>query len=287
MIRGVYNILRKPLHTRGFAVVEFLVVVLVIGAIAAVGFAFLSRNELGGGQIVLKPNPEGQQGSPSNTPAPAKNVEKPPVLQNLMGLDFGPYSRSSQVSGDFIFSKAAAEQAAPGVSLLFYPFGQKLCTPKAECKTHDALSMNGLKLNTEVVAATDGQVSGLVKDGDEFTFSTVSNNYTGYSVGYAHIYKSTVKESMFIKAGDVIGKVSPYGDYVFGRVEMSVTKKATLDNPATAKLCPFDFLDPKPKPAITASMYQFMSDWNAFIGKDIHKATDMVTPGCMAKQISV
>lgn len=278
---------KKSKSEKGFALIEFMVILIVVGVIAGVSYAILSRNESGGGFIIFSPSAGDPADNQDTNIHPPLKIQKPPSLQNLLGIDFGPYSRSSQVSGDFIFSKSAADQAAPGVNLLFYPFGQKVCATGAACKTQDVVSLYGIKLDTDVLAAAGGQVISLVQEGDVFSFKTVSNDYSGYSVDYAYIYKSTIKEGQFIKAGDIIGRVSPYGDRIFGRASLGVTSTSTPKNPVAIKLCPFDLIDSKLKPPITAAMYQFVSNWNAYIGNDVHGSSEMVTPGCKAKQVAL
>ncbi|CAN5429848.1 hypothetical protein BH10PAT3_BH10PAT3_0510 [soil metagenome] len=272
------------LSQSGFAHIEIVVVIIVIGLILGVGYMVMGKSKID--------KPAGSKTNLTTSQIAADEVKRSgssqtdsaqkPILRNLLGISFGPYNKTAGTSGDFIFSQSAAEQQAPESNMIYFPFAQKTCIA-GTCKVQTEMTLGGLKNGTPVKAAASGKVVSFTNEGPDYSFVTVSDDYPDYAVGYDHLAAPSIKEGDNIKADQIIGKAAPYGDGKFSRIEIFI-KKGKSDAGKTVKVCPIDYLDASAKSTVVTQLKQFFTDWNGFTGKDVYSLATMSTPGCIETQ---
>lgn len=248
----------------GFALVELLTVIIVIAAIAAIGFFIVDRNK-----------DKDAQGTTSNNQEVAKKAE---VKIKHLGVDLGTYDPATNKAGDFTFTKEKIT-----FDRLFFDFGFVVPASSAGPEKKNPQPTFIVPLGTKVHALVDGEVfdvpklysndySVMVKgDGSELIFET------------EHVINVKVKKGDMIKAGDVIAEVSDYDakNYAgLGLVEIGVLKGG---NPPS-HVCPFEYLDDSIKDSTLKKITALQKSWEEYRGdSSIYDESKVVIPGCLTR----
>ena len=249
----------------GFALVELLVVIVIIMAIAAVGFFVVGRDK----------DDKAAQGTASNTQQVAKKSE---VKIKHLGVDLDAYDPATNKAGDFVFTKEKLE-----FSRLFFEYGFEVPANSAGPAKKNPQPTFILPLGTKVHSLVDGEVfdvpklysndySVMVKgEGSELVFET------------EHVINVKVKKGDKVKAGDVIAEVSDYDakNYAgLGLVEIGVLKGG---NPPS-HVCPFDYLDDSIKDSTLKKITALQKSWEEYRGdSSIYDESKVAVPGCVTR----
>lgn len=249
----------------GFALVELLVVVIIIMAIAGVGLFVVGRNK----------DNTGTQGATSSNQQVAKKSE---VKIKHLGVDLGAYDPATNKAGDFVFTKEKLE-----FNRLFFDYGFEVPANSAGPAKKNPQPTFILPLGTKVHSLVDGEVFDVPK--------LYSNDYSVMVQGEGselifeteHVINVKVRKGDKVKAGDVIAEVSDYDakNYAgMGLVEIGVLKGG---NPPS-HLCPFDYLDDSIKGDTFKKITALQKSWEQYRGdSSIYDESKVVIPGCLSR----
>lgn len=261
----------------GFAVIEIVLVVVVIGVLAAVGYMVLGKNKESGSST------SGSNSTSNSKESSSQNDTKSVKIKHL-GVELEAYNPATNKAGDFVFTKAKFA-AGDAMQMLFMNYGYVM----PAVNRADGKAMGNpqptfiLPLGTKVHSLVDGTVFETPKlysgdysvqvqgEGSDLIFET------------EHVINVKVKKGDKVKAGDVIAEVSDYstkGYAGFGLVEIGVLKGG---NPPS-HLCPFDYLDNSIKDKTLKNITALQKSWEEYRGDTtIYDESKVVIPGCESR----
>lgn len=255
----------KNKHSQsGFSVVEAIIIILVIAALAAVGFFVFSKNKDSNEQV--------------NSSNAEQVAQKSEAKIKHLGVNLGTYDPATNKAGDFEFTK---EQMA--FNMLFFEYGFEVPANSAGPAKKNPQPTFILPLGSKVHSLVDGTVSDVPK--------LYSNDYSVMVQGEGsdlifeteHVINVTVKKGDKVKAGDVIAEVSDYDakNYAgLGLVEIGILKAG---NPPS-HVCPFDYLDESIKDETLKNITALQKAWEEYRGDTtIYDESKVVIPGCLTR----
>ena len=245
-------------------------------------------------------NMQGSEGMPSN--------DSPPLLKNLLILNWGPYDSSSGISGDFEFrselqlvffdefgrvhsagtpgeyDNPTFEYKVPRDTLIYIPIDGIIdffqFQPTTSYKQDDWELMIKPSRSSDWAVVIDHIVS---ISCDRSSREICANPIT--------INGEEIYSGMNVSAGDLLGYVGNYedgeGGSVFGRTEISIGKYINAGNQRDFNnFCPTNYLDPTVKDSIRASIDQIMASYESWLGdSNFYNESNMVAPGCWYSEI--
>src|SRR3989344_258827 len=251
----------------GFTVVEAIIVIVVIGLLAGVGFFVFNKQS----------NKQTENVTSSTAQEVAKKAE---VRIKHLGVNLDYYDSKTNKAGDFVFTKA---KFTSGIQLLFTDFGYVI---KGENSSTGQDKANPqptfiLPLGTKVHSLVDGEVQDVPKlysndysvmvqaEGSELIFET------------EHVINVKVKKGDKVKAGQVVAEVSDYSAHGYdglGLVEIGMLKGG---NPPY-HICPFDYLDSSIKDETVKKINALKKSWEEYRGDTtLYDESKEITPGCL------
>ena len=232
----------------------------------------------------------------------------PPLLQNLLIVNWGPYDSSSGISGDFEFrselqlvffdefgrvhsagtpreyDNPTFEYKVPRDTLVYIPIDGIIdffqFQPTTSYKQDDWELMIKPSRSSDWAVVIDHVVS---LSCDRSSKEVCANPVT---INGVEIYSG-----MEVSAGDLLGYVGNYedgeGGSVFGRTEISIGKYIKNGNQRDFNnFCPTNYLDPTVKANLQSSITQIMASYESWLGdSSFYNESDMVAPGCWYSEI--
>ena len=209
------------------------------------------------------------------------SLEQVPVLKNL-GIRIEPWDKKTNLAGDLIFSKDVLFEDENILSeKILAEFGDTTYD-KRDPRPSVEYWFYPVK-GTKVEANTEGVISIFFIEHTEDWGVSIHPEDSEYIISFEHLINLEVKEGDKVKTGDILGEVSlrkQFGKDI-GFVELAVWQGGRN----IFKYCPFDFLDDSLKPIYEEKINRLASDWEQFIGKDVYKEEDWVSPGCLVNKI--
>ena len=250
-------------NQRGFSIVEIVIVVVIVGILAAVG-------KLAFDAYANKDLDKDKQQPISQTEA----FSKTPVKSLGFNLDY--YDAATGKAGDFLFTKETLYD-----EYLFMNYGaiSPNPDPNGETKANPQPTFL-LPLGTKVHAIADGTIYDVKQlySGDYSVMIDVGNPELYYEM--EHVANPIVKKGDIVKAGQVVAEVSPHNaknNAGLGMFEVGVLKHG---NPPS-HLCFFDHIDKSVKSELDKKIKAFYKSWEAYKGDvSIYDESSMPTPGC-------
>lgn len=244
-------------NQKGFSVIEFVIVLLVVGVIGFVGVKVLgSKDKM----------TDSNQGASNQEPDAEADIE----LQNF-GLE-------SLDSVD-ITSQALRDYKSQGLKG-FYVFGDKLSGGRSNPNFEFASLKQGIK----VVAAIDGIV-GFVKQqpdtGDYEVFLQPKEN-SAWTIGYDHLTNVNVKQGDTVKVGDVLGEPAMQNNGLT-RFEIQINKD---EDGSTTYHCPSTLLAASAKDKLLADLVAMQQNWEANSGLELYDIVAQDPAGCIKKTMN-
>lgn len=248
----------------GFTIVEVFLVILIVAAIAGVGYYILNAKKTSSN------NP------PQNTEVSESKSEVKEAKIKHLGVNLDTYDPATNKAGDFEFTK---ENMA--INVLFFEYGYEVPANSAGPAKRNPQPTFILPLGTKVYSLVDGEVVNVPK--------LYSNDYSVMVQGEGsdlifeteHVINVSVKQGDKVKAGDVVAEVSDYDakNYAgMGLVEIGVLKSG---NPPS-HVCPFDYLDESIKESTLSKITALQKSWEEYRGdSSIYDESKVVIPGCI------
>lgn len=260
------------LKQKGFALVEIVLVIVIIGLIAGVGYLVLNKKSDEKSQNNISSTNE------DSTEEITKNTE---VKIKHLGVNLDYYNPATNKAGDFLFTKA---KFTSGIQLLFTDYayvikGANTSTSQDKANPQPTFI---LPLGSKVYSLIDGEVFDVPK--------LYSNDYSVMVRGEGsdlifeteHVINVKVKKGDKVKAGDIIAEVSDYsaqGYSGMGLVEIGVLQGG---NPPK-HICPFDYLDDSIKDETIKKINALKKSWEEYRGDtSLYDETKEITPGCLS-----
>ncbi len=248
----------------GFSVIEIIIVLIVVGLIAGVGFTVLNRNDDSN-----SPN----QTSSNNKQGRSSAYDEAPKLKNLGLKSLDAVDVTMNALRDY---KASGHKG-------FYIFGDKL--PGTPVRTNPNFEFASLKENTELVSAIDGVVM-FIQEQPESKDSEVflgTNDDTQWIIGYDHVIDLQIKKGDKVKAGDIIGKPARQNNGLL-RFEIQINHGTNDSN--TKHICPTTLLDDSIKDSTIQQLSSMQAAWEKISGLDLYDVSTQNPVGCLYKEIT-
>jgi len=263
----------KKNRSSGFSIIELLIVVVVLGLIAGVGWLAYNR-------INNKKEHRDSNESSQSAPKSEQTTSNKPTIKHI-GINLDYYNPNTQMAGDIKFAKFDTKSG--GLDAIFSEFGRP-------APANNGMGAGRLNPQPTFIAPLGTKVHSLV-DGKVFKVEKLySGDYSvmvmpeGSDLAFEteHIKEVTVKEGDSVKAGDVVGVVSDYDAKNLnglGLFEIGVLKGEA--NKPPRHYCPFDYLDDSIKDETLKKITALETAWEKFMGDDtIYQQEKDVTPGC-------
>ncbi len=244
-------------------------------------------------------NTQGNQGMAAS--------DDPPLLENLLILNWGPYDPPTGISGDFEFREDMpltyfdefGRVHSPGTS---YAYDNPTFEYKVPRDTKVYIPITG------IVDFFSWQPTGSYKQ-DDWEVMIKPSRASNWSVVIDHVVALSCNRSvnyvcddpltingapltngMQVKAGDLLGYVGNYEDGeggTFGRTEIAIGEYVMKGNQRDFNnYCPTNYLKENVKSSIQASVNQIMASYESWLGDStFYNEANMVAPGCWYSEI--
>lgn len=266
----------KKQNQAGFSVIEVIIVLIVLGLIAGVGYKVLgSRNK---SKTTKDSGSTAQQSSTDTTAVESTDPNQPPLKLKSIGLKLDTYNAGTGMAGDIKFTKGKLV-----TDLIFSDFGYvvpKAISATGQDKPNPQPSFLA-PLGTKVMSLVDGIVVNVPKlySGD-YSIQVGISSDSNWLYETEHVLNPLVKVGDKVKAGQVIAEVSNHdaqNNDGLGVVEIGILKGG---NPPT-HLCPFNYLDASIKSDVQAKLKSFYKAWEDYKGNAaLYDESKHVVPGC-------
>jgi biotin carboxyl carrier protein len=248
--------MKRQLKQAGFSVVEAVIIILVVAAVAAVGWVVKSRMD--------KSSEGGTQSSGQ------VQAEDGVALIKSIGIDLGDYVQIDKLTQE--------TQNHP-----FSPYGETMEASSARPNPQPNPQPTFiLPLGTKVRSLVDGVVSAVPKlYSDDYSIQ-VQPKGSKYYYETEHVINPLVKPGDSVKAGQVIAEVSTHDEKYhpgFGLYEIGILVGGSSGRPPS-HLCPFKYLDPSIKDDTFTFLKKIMTDWDNHVGEQTYNQAGMPVPGC-------
>lgn len=263
---------QSPQKQSGFALVEIVIVVLVLGLI------------IGAGAFVASKQKRGDTTAKTTKTSQTNTASSQPTIKHV-GVNLDTYDPATNKAGDFVFTK---DKFAAGdtMQMIFHEYGMTVPGNSASAGREKANPQPTfiVPLGTKVHALVDGTVFDVPKlySGDYSV--RVQSKGSDLIFETEHVINVKVKQGDKVKAGDVVAEVSDYttkGYAGLGLVEIGVLQGG---NPPK-HLCPFDYLDPSIKASTLAKITALKQAWETYRGDStIYDESKAVIPGCLTRE---
>ncbi len=255
----------------GFAAVELIIVLVLVGAVVAVGIFVLNKKS-------------GNSISSIINPATSSDKDEPPKLKSI-GFNLGYYDRTTNKAGDFHFTKRLADVLSGDPTfqkLIWSDYGiQDNRSPNDPTKRNVQPTFR-LPLGTKVLAPIDGEVTQVeTLYSSDYTIWFAENKESTWSYEMEHVINPIVKVGDKVTAGQVVAEVSTHGSEHhpgFGIVEIGLFHP--LDNEPT-HWCPFVHFDDSIKDDMNKKILALYDAWETYLGDNsVYKNANYPVPGC-------
>jgi len=189
-----------------------------------------------------------------------------------LGVNFGPWDRSSNRAGDFIFNEREQK--------VFLVFGEPVGSGGGGTKELPTFEYR-IDRNALVTAVAPGRIVRFAyqEETQDYEILARSPVNPNWDVGYDHIANIRVSLGDTIFAGTVLGNPGPWYDQ--GRFEIMINNNAT-----GLSYCPFAVFDPDSAEAFQARVLRHMKDWEEFKNDPaIYDEENQVLPGCIYRDM--
>mgnify|MGYP001278850192 CR=1 FL=1 len=235
------------------------------------------------------------------------NNDEPPLLMNLLILNWGPYDPSTGISGDFEFREDMpltyfdefGRVHSPGTS---YAYDNPTFEYKVPRDTQVYIPINGF------VDFFTWQPTGSYKQ-DDWEIMIKPTRGSNWTLVIDHVVALSCDRSinvvcddpltingiqltngMQVEAGDLLGYVGNYEDGeggTFGRTEIAIGEYVMNGNQRDFNnYCPTNYLHESVKSSIQASVNQIMASYESWKGdSSFYDEANMVAPGCWYSEI--
>lgn len=227
--------------------------------------------------------------------APENSLETEDVVQEqkqnivddkpvIYGLGINIDKLDGNKAGDIIFTKDLVyDDGYISGNKAFIDFGVK------EKYYEDSIGLIEywfyVPLKTSVKAPLSGKVTVSYFEHTKDWGININQEGSEYIVSFEHLVNLNFKEGDIVNVGDIVGEAAPRNvpnsNSNIAMVELAIWKGGSN----IIKFCPFDFIDESLKPSYMEKINTLANEWEEFIGKDVYRQEDWVSPGCLTSSI--
>lgn len=222
--------------------------------------------------------------SGSSGSAAKGNPNVKPVLTRLP-VDLAPWDGSAARAGSVVFTQESKDNELHDDSGhgAIWPSGKTFTSHPPE----PSLTFRYLDPNATIVSALEGTVL-FVRQQPESCDVEINIAPKGAGSGdgiwvvtYDHVRQPQVKIGQAVTPGMALGKPGPEKSGCTGpyRLELQVNKPT-----GGLAVCPLSVFSPAAATAAKSALTRLMTDWNTFIGAEMHGAADLAGAGCLAAE---
>jgi prepilin-type N-terminal cleavage/methylation domain-containing protein len=251
---------------QGFAFLEILLVLVVVGVLAGVGFFVMNKKD-----SVETTTAD----TTTDTKKEEATTEKSEAKIKHLGVNLDYYNPATNKAGDFVFTKEKIE-----FSRLFSEYGFTVPANSVGPEKKNPQPTFILPLGSKVYSLVDGEVYDVPKLYSNDYSIQVQGEGSDLMFETEHVINVLVKKGDKVKAGDVIAEVSDYS--VNGYAGMGLVEIGVLvgGNPPS-HICPFDYLDESIKDETLKKITAFQKSWEEYLGDDTLYDEDVYMTGCI------
>ncbi|MBN1781595.1 M23 family metallopeptidase [bacterium] len=198
----------------------------------------------------------------------------PFMIENL-GVRFGPWDRSTNTAGDFLFTDIS------NVTRIVGEFGLRVVSYDGSYKYLPNMDFI-VRDSTPVMAIAEGEVTRyFFQDGsNDYEIGIRSLNDPDFEVGYDHLVNILVEPGDIVAPGDPIGNPRPLF-YGLGSFEIMISCSET-----GLSYCPFCVFNPDKIDSCRSQLIRLMEDWETFRSDTtIYEESAFVFPGCLMESM--
>lgn len=190
---------------------------------------------------------------------------EPPTLYNI-GINLDRWNKETNMGGDVLFKKYKYDDK------LFIEYGGELGGKNVHPEFY-------LPVGSKVFSSTNGIIGAIsyIEPTNDYAVLITRGEGDKFTVNYEHVVNVIVKEGDEIKAGDLIGEVSPRHEG-FG-----ITAIMIFRHEDHMTYCPYDLLHESVKETYENKIMQHVKDWEEFTGENIYDEETWYSPGCKYK----
>jgi biotin carboxyl carrier protein len=253
-------------NSRGFGIVEVLIIILVVAVVGFLGYKFFVGNT---NQAKFDQNT-------SNKTSGSESKSDNSVVMKSIGFDLDYYNEATNSAGDMQFTKLPLFN-----DQIWGDFGQQDPRSPNDPTKRNPQPTFILPLGTKVQSLIDGTVTKVetLYSGDTTIWvSPYKDSPLNFET--EHVNKASVKVGDVVKSGQIIAEVSDYDTKAhpgFGIVEIGVLGQSGTRPSHT---CPFQYLDKSVKDNTLKKITALHDAWEKYLGKDVYPSSYAI-PGCV------
>jgi prepilin-type N-terminal cleavage/methylation domain-containing protein len=244
----------------GFTLIEVLIVIVVIGLLAGVGFYVSKRN--------TTTNSGTNNTSQKSTSSTSDDSNL--VIKNF-GIDLENVDVTTQATRDFTKSGHKG----------MYIFGDIL--PGTPVRHNPNFEFASVKEGSTIISAIDGVV-GFIKQqedsGDYEVFLMPSEN-SDWVIGYDHVVDLKVNKGDLVKVGDTLGAPARQNNGLL-RFEFQINNNGR----DATHVCPSTLLDASVKESLLQKLADIQKQWETISGLELYDVTTQDPTGCLVKDMT-
>ena len=248
--------------SRGFSVIEALIILIVIGGLIAAGLFVGKKKDQG-------TSGNGQQ----NQRQSGKKDDGPLVIHN-----FGLKSLDSVD----VTTKATRDFTASGHKG-FYIFGDIL--PGTPVRHNPNFEFASMKEGTQIISAIDGVV-GFVKqqsESSDFEVFLMPSENSDWIIGYDHLTDLKVKKGDTVKVGDVLGVPARQNNGLL-RFEFQINKNKNGQD--GMHICPSTLLASDVREKTLNDLQNMQDSWETVSGLELYNPAAQKPIGCTQTEMT-
>ncbi len=189
-----------------------------------------------------------------------------------LGVNFGPWDRSTNRAGDFVFNEREQK--------VFLEFGAKVGSGDGGIKELPTFEYR-IDRNAQVTAVASGRIVRFVYQEETQDYEILARSLVNpdWDVGYDHVTNVRVAMGDTVFAGTVLGNPGPWYDQ--GRFEIMINNNTT-----GLSYCPFCVFDEDSAEAFQERVLRHIKDWEEFKNDvTIYNEENHPLPGCIYRDM--
>lgn len=198
--------------------------------------------------------------------------QKEPKIENIgVAIDF--YNAQTNKAGDFVFHTFT------------YPWNSEIYNTKIFYDFPDVKYI--VPLGTKVLAMTNGIITNIKQQETGDTEIVITKPESPlWTFGYDHVINLAVKEGDKVVAGQILGEVSNYSQWLrgdgYGAVEIAIA----YTNTAFIAHCPFMYLDESVRDDYLNKIKALYKSWEDYTGNaSLYDENNYFMPGCIQRTL--
>lgn len=212
--------------------------------------------------------------------------QKEPKIENIgIAIDF--YNAQTNKAGDFVFHTFTYPWNSEIYNTkIFYDFGEMALNSDGSIKQAPEVTYI-VPLGTKVLSMTDGIITNIKQQETGDTEIAITKPESPlWTFGYDHVINLAVKEGDKVVAGQILGEVSNYNQWLRGDDYGVVEILVAYTNTAFIAHCPFMYLDESVREDYLNKIKALYKSWEDYTGNaSLYDENNHFMPGCIQRTL--